>query len=79
MNYKKIQLGNKELFFDADAKRISCKDCGMLIRFAQDEVGKYYPINSISLDLHHCVKRAKSILEENVSSEERNQEFLNNL
>ena len=78
MNYKKLQLINKELFFDADAKRTACKDCGELIRFAQDNQGKYYPINSSGTAFHKC-SNSEFKLERNIESENRNQDYLNSL
>ena len=79
MNYQKITIKDKELFFDADLKRTACKDCGDLIRFGQDSTGKYYPLNSNGLELHRCIKKTGSVLEDSIFSEERNQEYLNNL
>jgi len=82
MNYQKTIIKSngfiKEIFYDSDSKRTPCRDCGELIRFGQDESGKYYPLSSDG-KRHLCVKREKGMLENRIESEERNQELLNNL
>lgn len=81
MNFKRTFVDDKELFFDFDQKRTSCRNCGELIRFAQDSLGKHYPISQTGLNwhIHRCAKIAASHLEESISQEEMNQEYLNNL
>jgi hypothetical protein len=79
MNYQKLITKGKELFYDTDARKFTCRQCGDTIRFAQDSTGKYYPISSSGLQLHRCSGITKTELEKNIESEERNQEFINSL
>ena len=81
MNHQKLNANGKELFFDLDSRRTACKDCGEMIRFAQDSAGKYYPISmyGFTYKIHSCKKVENTKLEKSIYQEEANQEYLNSL
>jgi len=84
MMYITINIEGKNLHLDIDKKRTACRDCGKMIRFAQDDMGNHYVVEGELLGtfyLHYkrCKKRIPTNLEKNIESEDRNQEFLNSL
>jgi len=83
MTYQKIEIKGRKFFIDIDKKRTACYDCGEMIRFAQDEKGKFYPVNmAINKWVFHkdyCHKIPAGKLENRINNEKRNQDFLSNL
>jgi hypothetical protein len=87
MNYQKIKLlGGAEVHVDFDAKRVACKKCKKLIRFALTKNGKQMPIiekgsdwQAHFADCEFAAEFRKSDGESRVAEAEKNQEALNNL
>jgi len=88
MNYQRIQLkGGAYVLLDLDAKRVACRKCKKLIRFAITEKrGKKIPIEEAGEKFvaHFATCEfandfRKNSQENKIEEENKNQEYLNDL